>query len=186
MCTDEAPPEATLIRRQEMQFPPDVLRNTCVSTRARAFVSRLSYSLVYVARGSVGRVAQKKLLRSHKCFEPCIKLPHPYKAPPLPPLEGTTAPTVASLTTNPRLLSFSNREVDGESEAQEMDYAEQTALIAMRAKLALVNRQIKELSQAKKTIALDHSSANAQLILAEARSRPFGFFVGRPSSLQES
>lgn len=60
------------------------------------------------------------------------------------------------------------RDVGDESEAQEMDYAEQTALIAMRAKLALVNRQIKELSQAKKTIALDHSSANAQLILAEA------------------
>ena len=50
-----------------------------------------------------------------------------------------------------------------------MDYAEQTALIAMRAKLALVNRQINELSQAKKTVTLDHSSANAQLILAEAR-----------------
>lgn len=63
-----------------------------------------------------------------------------------------------------------------------MDYAEQTALIAMRAKLALVNRQIKELSQAKKTIALDHSSANAQLILAEARLRlrliPFFYSQG--------
>lgn len=75
------------------------------------------------------------------------------------------------MTTTACLLPY--REVGDESEAQEMDYAEQTALIAMRAKLALVNRQIQELSQAKKTIALDHSSANAQLILAEVRLRHF-------------
>lgn len=64
-----------------------------------------------------------------------------------------------------------------------MDYAEQTALIAMRAKLALVNRQIKELSQAKKTIALDHSSANAQLILAEARFMGIFFTSHRTEGL---
>lgn len=53
-----------------------------------------------------------------------------------------------------------------------MDYAEQTAMIAKRAKLALVNRQIAELSKAKKAIAMDYQSADAQLMLAEARTKP--------------
>ncbi|CAM9663007.1 unnamed protein product [Ectocarpus sp. 4 AP-2014] len=60
---------------------------------------------------------------------------------------------------------------DGEggddSEAQELDYAEQTQLIAKKAKLALVNRQIEELKRAKKTISWDYASADAQLMLAE-------------------
>ncbi|CAM9417452.1 unnamed protein product, partial [Hapterophycus canaliculatus] len=58
-------------------------------------------------------------------------------------------------------------EIDEESEAQELDYAEQTQLIAKKAKLALVNRQIEELKRAKKTISLDYASADAQLMLAE-------------------
>lgn len=61
------------------------------------------------------------------------------------------------------------READDESEAQELDYAEQTQLIAKKAKLALVNRQIEELKRAKKTIASDYASADAQLMLAEVR-----------------
>eukprot|EP00903_Cladosiphon_okamuranus_P017842 g16420.t1 len=60
-----------------------------------------------------------------------------------------------------------NGEVDDESEAQELDYAEQTQLIAKKAKLALVNRQIEDLKKAKKTITLDYASADAQLALAE-------------------
>ena len=62
------------------------------------------------------------------------------------------------------------REVDDESEAQELHYAEQTQLIAKKAKLALVNRQIEDLKRAKKTISMDYASADAQLALAEVRS----------------
>lgn len=61
-------------------------------------------------------------------------------------------------------------EVDDESEAQELDYAEQTQLIAKKAKLALVNRQIEDLKRAKKTISMDYASADAQLALAEVRT----------------
>lgn len=50
-----------------------------------------------------------------------------------------------------------------------MDYAEQTALIAMRAKRALVSRQIDELNKAKKAITMDFESADAQLMLAQVR-----------------
>ncbi|CAN0071015.1 unnamed protein product, partial [Ectocarpus sp. 12 AP-2014] len=60
-----------------------------------------------------------------------------------------------------------DREGDDDNEAQELDYAEQTQLIAKKAKLALVNRQIEELKRAKKTISSDYASADAQLMLAE-------------------
>lgn len=66
------------------------------------------------------------------------------------------------------------REGDDDSEAQELDYAEQTQLIAKKAKLALVNRQIEELKRAKKTISSDYASADAQLMLAEV-SKDFHF-----------
>lgn len=65
------------------------------------------------------------------------------------------------------------REVDEESEAQQLDYAEQTQLIAKKAKLALVNRQIEDLKKAKKTISTDYASADAQLALAEVRARDY-------------
>lgn len=58
---------------------------------------------------------------------------------------------------------------DDESEAHELDYAEQTQLIAQKAKLALVNRQIDELKRVKKTISTNYASADAQLALAEVR-----------------
>ena len=58
---------------------------------------------------------------------------------------------------------------DDESAAQELDYASQTARIAKRARLALVNRQIDELSKAKTIIAKDYRSADAQLVLAEVK-----------------
>lgn len=61
------------------------------------------------------------------------------------------------------------RKEDEEIEAQQLDYAEQTQLIAKKAKLALVNRQIEDLKKAKKTISADYSSADAQLALAEVR-----------------
>lgn len=56
---------------------------------------------------------------------------------------------------------------DDESEAAGVHYAEQTQLIAKKAKLALVNRQIEELKKAKKTISTDYASADAQLAMAE-------------------
>lgn len=48
-----------------------------------------------------------------------------------------------------------------------MHYAEQTQLIAKKAKIALVNRQIEDLKKAKKAISMDYASADAQLALAE-------------------
>ncbi|CAB1118817.1 unnamed protein product [Ectocarpus sp. CCAP 1310/34] len=67
------------------------------------------------------------------------------------------------------------REGDDDNEAQELDYAEQTQLIAKKAKLALVNRQLEELKRAKKTVSLDYASADAQLMLAEGKgSENFG------------
>lgn len=62
-------------------------------------------------------------------------------------------------------LSF--RVDDDESEGAGMDYAEQTQLIAKKAKIALMNRQIEDLKKAKKTISTDYASADAQLALAE-------------------
>lgn len=54
-----------------------------------------------------------------------------------------------------------------------MDYAEQTQLIAKKAKIALVTRQIEDLKRAKKTISMDYSSADAQFVLAEVNMRIF-------------
>lgn len=51
-----------------------------------------------------------------------------------------------------------------------MDYAEQAGLIAKRAKLAVVNRQIDDLQKARKVISLDYESADAQFMLAKVRA----------------
>lgn len=55
-----------------------------------------------------------------------------------------------------------------EKAEEQQNYSEQANRIAKRARLALVNRQIAELDNAKDTISMDFQSADAQLMLAEA------------------
>lgn len=49
-----------------------------------------------------------------------------------------------------------------------MDYVEKAGNIAKRAKLSVVNKEIDDLKKAKATIAMDHKSPDAQMMLAEA------------------
>lgn len=57
---------------------------------------------------------------------------------------------------------------DEKSSTQEVDYAKKAENIAKRAKLAVINKEIDDLHKAKATIAMDHMSPDAQMMLAEA------------------
>lgn len=61
-------------------------------------------------------------------------------------------------------------DAEREAEKNEIAYSEQANLIAKKAKLAMVNRQIADMEKAKNAIANDFTSPDAQLMLAEART----------------
>lgn len=65
--------------------------------------------------------------------------------------------------------SGSEHRIDSDDLTEDqLDYAEQAGMIAKRARLAMVNRQITELEKALKTITTDFRCADAQLMIAEA------------------